>query len=298
MKKLLFYSQIIITVLTFISCQAQVNPNKELLMQDVSFLASDELEGRNTDTEGNKKARTYILKRFKEIGLSPMGAGYESPFVFKAKNKDYNAVNLIGKIDGKKEDVIVVTAHYDHVGMKNGEIYNGADDNASGVSGLLAIARYFKANKPNHTLIFVAFDAEENGLQGAKYFVKNLPVAKEKVKLNVNMDMISRSDKNEIYAAGTHHYPHLKDILIEVDKASEVKLSIGHDTPDLGYNDWTFSSDHGPFHKEGIPFIYFGVEDHPDYHQPTDDVDKINPDFLEDTVTLILETIKKVDQKG
>lgn len=193
--------------------------------------------------------------------------------------------------------MIVVTAHYDHIGIKDGKIYNGADDNASGISGLLAIARYFKAKRPRHTLIFVAFDAEEKGLRGAKHFVNNLPVQKDMIKLNVNMDMISRSDQNEMYAVGTYHYPHLKNALDEVAETALIKLSLGHDRPELGSNDWTYSSDHAPFHQKGIPFIYFGVEDHEDYHEHTDVAEKINPEFLTNTIITILETIKKLDQQ-
>jgi len=283
-------------ILLLSACQAQVSPDKELIMKDVIYLASDEMEGRNTDTPGNEKARIYLINRFKEVGLKPIKEDYESPFTFEGIMKEYNGVNLIGKIPGKMDKAIIITAHYDHVGVKKEKIYNGADDNASGVAGLLAMARYFNVNQPNHTLIFVAFDAEELGLQGAKHFVKNLPIPKEDITVNVNMDMISRSDKNEIYAAGTYHYPQFKEILNKVNESSSVKLSLGHDSPNLGHNDWTQSSDHGPFHNAGIPFIYFGVEDHPDYHKPTDVAEKIKPEFLEGTISLILEAIKKIDQ--
>ncbi|MGB3468873.1 MAG: M28 family peptidase, partial [Cyclobacteriaceae bacterium] len=98
-------------------------------------------------------------------------------------------------------------------------------------------------------------------------------------------------------AAGTHHYPQFKALLIAVNQNSKVQLSLGHDSPDLVYNDWTYSSDHGPFHRVGIPFLYFGVEDHADYHKPTDDVSKIEPSFLEGTVTLILDVVRKIDEQ-
>lgn len=300
MLKSTFYFTLYFILLLVTACNAQTKPDGQQIMKDVKYLASDELEGRNSGSEGGKKARAYVIKRFREVGLSPVkNDSYESPFSFKSYSSSevLQGVNIIGQIKGKTDEVIVITAHYDHIGVKNGNIHNGADDNASGVSGLLAIATYFKENPPQHTLIFVAFDAEENGLRGAKHFVNNFPVDQEKVKLNINMDMISRSDKNEIYAAGTYHYPHLKKVLEEVAKNSPVKLSLGHDKPELGHDDWTNSSDHGPFHEKGIPFIYFGVEDHEDYHKPTDDAEKINPQFLTNTITTILETIKKFDQE-
>ncbi|MEL7144972.1 MAG: M20/M25/M40 family metallo-hydrolase [Bacteroidota bacterium] len=267
-------------------------------MKDVSFLASDELKGRKTGSEGNNKAREYIIEQFKEIGLEPIENTFEMPFSIEQKNQSTNGVNIVGRITGKKEEAIIVTAHYDHVGVsKQGEVYNGADDNASGVAGLLALARYFKSSPPDHTFLFVAFDAEEIGLLGAKDFVESLPIAKNLITVNINMDMISRSDKNEIYVAGTHHYPQFKRVIESVAQTAPILLSMGHDQSDSNQQNWTYSSDHGPFHRAGIPFLYFGVEDHEDYHQPTDDVSKITPQFLENTVKSILEVAIKIDQQ-
>ncbi|MGI8545529.1 MAG: M28 family peptidase, partial [Aridibacter sp.] len=183
-----------------------------------------------------------------------------------------------------------------HVGVQKGEIYNGADDNASGTSALFAIAKYFKKNKPNNSIIFAAFDAEEKGLQGARYFVDNLPVSQSDILLNINMDMISRSDKGELYAAGTFHYPDLKPYLEAIQKNAPVKLLFGHDDPKLGRDDWTSQSDHGAFHRKKIPFIYFGVEDHRDYHKPTDDFENIQPKFYVNAVETIVMAVKSIDE--
>ena len=145
------------------------------------------------------------------------------------------------------------------MGIRVGKIYDGADDNASGTSALFALASYFKKNRPDHSMIFVAFDAEEMGLQGARHFVGNLPVPKESILLNVNMDMLSRSDKGELYASGSFHYPQLRPSLERAQKKSKVKLLLGHDDPKLGRDDWTNQSDHEAFHTAKIPFVYFGV---------------------------------------
>ncbi|MEM8892626.1 MAG: M20/M25/M40 family metallo-hydrolase, partial [Bacteroidota bacterium] len=189
---------------------------------------------------------------------------------------------------------IVVTAHIDHLGIIKGEIYNGADDNASGTAALLAIADYFQRNPPNHTLLFAAVDAEEIGSPGAKYLLKNFPGEKEDIVLNVNMDMIAHNDK-ELYACGMHHYPELKPFISSIE--SPIQISFGHDDPgDKTKDDWTNSSDHRIFHLAGIPFMYFGVEDHEDYHRFTDTYEKINPDFYIEAVKVIIKAIENFDK--
>lgn len=270
------------------------------VMADIKYLASDELKGRRSGEEGNKIAREYIVKRFEKLGLEKFSDTYLQPFSFYKRftKKIYDCNNIIGKITGTKhpEKYIVLTAHYDHVGHKDDKIYNGADDNASGVSAVLAAADFFKKNPPKHSIIFIAFDAEELGLEGAKHFVDNSPVSTDNILMNVNLDMISRNDKKEIYICGTHHYPILKEKLGDINSKSPLNVLFGHDTPDLGFNDWTNSSDHGPFHKKEIPFIYLGVEDHKDYHKPTDTFDNIDKSFLYQATNLVLEILKSFDQ--
>ncbi|MDQ4123016.1 MAG: M28 family peptidase [Acidobacteriota bacterium] len=267
------------------------------LLRDVEILASDEMQGRAPDTPGGAKAREYIVGRFKESGLKPINDSYIKTFKF-GRTTQKNGTNVIGYVKGKKtpEKYIVVTAHYDHEGVKNGAIYNGADDNASGTAALFALAKYFSKNQPANSIIFAALDAEESGLQGSKKFVAEPPVKKESIVLNVNMDMISHNDKNELYAVGTFHYPFLKTYLEKVKTKAPVKLLFGHDTPDLtGSDNWTNSSDHAPFHAEKIPFIYFGVEDHKDYHKPTDDFANINREFYVRAVETVLSAVREFD---
>ncbi|MBX7174616.1 MAG: M20/M25/M40 family metallo-hydrolase [Pyrinomonadaceae bacterium] len=273
--------------------------NAEQLLQDVKILSADDMEGRDTGTAGGAKARNYVLERFKQSNLKPFADNYLQPFEFtRRQSQKVSGVNVVGYIKGKKnpEKYLVVTAHYDHVGTRNGKIYNGADDNASGTAALFAMAKYFDKNRPDNSIIFVAFDAEEQGLQGSKYFVANLPVKKEEILLNLNMDMISHNDKNELYATGTFQNPSLKPTLETVQKKSVIKLLLGHDDPKLGSDDWTFQSDQGSFYKEKIPFIYFGVEDHKDYHQPTDDFETITQSFYVHAVETILEAVKEFDK--
>ena len=265
------------------------------LLRDIETLSADEMEGRSADRPSMQKAREYVEKRFRESGLQPSRQEFE--IKQRGSRASLKGVNLIGQIKGTKapDKYIVITAHYDHDGIRDGEIYNGADDNASGTAALFAIASYFKKNQPEHSLIFVAFDAEERGLLGARHFVSNLPVKKESVLLNINMDMISRSDKNELYAVGTFHYPQLKSAIEAAARKSKIKLLLGHDDPKLGRDDWTTQSDHAAFHREKIPFIYFGVEDHKDYHRPTDDFANIQPEFYVRAVETVIEAIRGFD---
>jgi hypothetical protein len=269
------------------------------LLNDVKVLSADDMEGRSATLPSMQKARDFVAKRFRESGLQPVGTSFEQEFTITPRNgSPFKGVNFVGQIKGKKfpEKYIIVTAHYDHDGIKNGQIYNGADDNASGTSALFAIAKALSKDKPDHTIMFVAFDAEELGLRGSRYFVENLPVKKESVLLNINMDMISRNEKGELYAAGAFSYPKLRPSLEKAQKKAGVKLLLGHDDPKLGQGDWTSQSDQGSFHRVGIPFVYFGVEDHADYHKPTDDFERIMPDFYVKAVETVLTALTRIDR--
>ncbi|NDK56552.1 M28 family peptidase [Pontibacter fetidus] len=268
------------------------------LLKDVRILAADSLEGRLSGSEGSQKAREYIISRFREIGLKAFNDTYQQPFDLIARDKkNTKGTNLVGYLPGKSGKAIVVTAHYDHVGIRKGEVYNGADDNASGVGALLAAATFFKQHPPKHTLIFLAPDAEEMGLQGADAFLKNPPVPLQDILLNVNMDMLSINDKGELYASGTYHYPALKPLIAKVKPLKHARLIPGHDQPEQGPNDWTNQSDHYQFHKRSIPYLYFGVEDHAHYHKPTDEFEQVNQLFYADAVRLVIEFIRLADQQ-
>jgi Zn-dependent M28 family amino/carboxypeptidase len=269
------------------------------LLKDIQTLSSDEYQGRKTGTKGAEMSRAYLSGRFKEIGLKAFSStpGYEQPFSFKRGTAaEVKGINMIGYVQGKTDNVIVISAHYDHLGVVKGEVFNGADDNASGVGGLLKMAAYFAKNKPNNTIIFAAFDAEEMGLQGAKAFVANPTVTIDKIKLNINMDMIAHNDKAELYACGTFKYPALKKYFTL--KSPDVKVLFGHDDPRLGRdNDWTDQSDQGAFNAKNIPFLYFGVEDHKDYHKATDEYQNINKTFYASAVDAILEVANNIDKQ-
>ncbi|MFY0253061.1 M28 family peptidase [Chitinophaga sp. 30R24] len=292
--KWLYYS---ICLLLSMSAVAQSAIDSSQLMKDIRTLSDDKFEGRKVGTPGNRMAQFYIIDRFKKIGLTPYHNTYEYPFYFQGGDKRIMGTNLYGYIPGKLSTVIVISAHYDHLGIKpnaNGQdsIFNGADDNASGVGGLLALATYFKQHPPRYTLIFAALDGEEEGLQGAKAFVQQPPVPLTQIRMNVNMDMIAHNDKNELYACGTYQFPDLKKYIDAVANGVTVKLLTGHDS---GIEDWTKQSDQYAFYAQQIPFLYFGVEDHPDYHHITDKYARINHSFYYRSVQAILAVVKQLD---
>ncbi len=274
--------------------------NAAQLLLDDKKLSADEMEGRGIGAAGGIKAREYVAERFKASGIKPFGASYFQPFEFENRiGAKISGANIVGYIEGKKfkDEYIIITAHYDHLGIVKGEIYNGADDDASGVAALFAVAEYFKKNKPAHSIIFAAFDGEESGLRGSKAFVAAPPVKIESFKLNISLDMVAHNDVNELYASGTYHYPNLKPTLETIAKNAKIKLLFGHDRPEQKSDDWTNQSDHFSFHQQKIPFVYFGVEDHKDYHKPTDDFVNINQEFYVHAVETILETVKSFDKE-
>jgi Zn-dependent M28 family amino/carboxypeptidase len=286
------------------------------LMRDLQTLAGAAFEGRRTGSEGGRKARKWVRDQMAAIGLVPGGTrDYLQPFSFTHRSirglvtpgrpylTEYpDAANVIGAIAGttRTAHTIVLSAHYDHLGVRDGETYFGADDDASGIAVLLAAARYFSAHPPAHAIRFIAFDAEELGLRGSQAFVSAGVLPPDRIAVAVNMDMVSRNDRNEIFAAGTYFTPALKAMLQDVQRRAGVKILFGHDRPMRtagGVKDWTDDSDQGPFHDAGVPFLYFGVEDHPDYHRPTDTADKIDPRFFGDVADMVVETVRTLDAR-
>lgn len=263
------------------------------LLDDLAWLADDARGGRGVGTPENAAVRDWIAGRFIELGLNSIGESHVQPF----ETRRAKGANVVGVVEGTSgaDRTIVITAHFDHLGTRDGVVFNGADDNASGTAALLAAAEWFRTHRPTFRLAFVALDAEEHGLQGARAFVAAAPIALDAMAVNVNMDMVGRNDRGELYVSGTYHTPVLADILEPVARSAPVRLVFGHDRPDSGSDDWTKQSDHAAFHDAGIPFLYFGVEDHDDYHRPTDDVSGIQPDFFVGATESVIATIEALD---
>lgn len=274
------------------------------LLSHLEYLSSDELRGRKTGTPESEVARNYIVEQFQNSKLNTQYPDFIQEFRFQSRRegKTLEGKNVLGFVPGTdSKKVIVITAHYDHVGVgrpnaEGDSIYNGTDDNASGTAALIEFAEYFSKNPPKHSILFAALDGEEMGLQGAKALVADFPFELDMIAININMDMISRNENGEIYASGTHHHPQLKQILEAAAAGKSPQLKFGHDLPGTGSDDWTKSSDHGAFYDKGITHVYFGVEDHPDYHQPSDEFQQVEPGFFIDAANLILACVLQLDE--
>jgi Zn-dependent M28 family amino/carboxypeptidase len=160
------------------------------------------------------------------------------------------------------------------------------------VAALLAVAEHFLKNAPHTSLVIAAVDAEESGVRGSRALLANGPVQKDRIVMNVNVDMIGRDAKNVLYAVGTHHYPSLKPLLDGVAQPP-VDLRLGHDVTGSKAEDWTDSSDHAAFHQAGIPFIYFGVEDYENHHKASDDAATIQREFLAGAVGTVIAALER-----
>ena len=275
--------------LMLVSCKKEYIP-ENLIKEDISYLASDELKGRATGTEGEAKAANYIADRFKALGLEPKGTeSYLQKFTFLPKtdpHKDTEYVsmnsdstitgtNVVGFIDNKSDITIVIGAHYDHLGLGGDgslhrgdtEIHNGADDNASGVSVMLNLASKLKGKNVNNNYLFIAFSGEEMGLLGSNYFVKNPTIDTKAVNYMINMDMVGRLKEDKTIAVyGTGTSPRFSQTLNSLKgdfKLVERESGVG-------------PSDHTSFYLADMPVLHFFTGQHEDYHRPSDDFDKLN----------------------
>jgi hypothetical protein len=268
------------------------------LLRDLKTLSADDMQGRRVGTPGGAKARAFVIERFKAAGIRPVGASYEMPFSFAGRGggPEQHGVNVVGVVEGARQpqQYMVVTAHYDHVGERNGEVYNGADDNASGTAALFALGQYFSKNRPAHSILFVAFDGEESGLRGAQAFVKAPPVPAAAIAINLNMDMIGRDPDDKLFVAGTRTQTYLKPFIERVAARASIKLLMGHDDP-TQKEDWTSDSDHYAFCQVKIPCLYFGVEDFAQHHKATDDYETMSHDFYVRVVETMVGVVREFD---
>ncbi len=271
--------------------------------QDLQTLSSDEMAGRSSGSAGSVLAQQYIQQRFYEIGLQALTTDYRQPFAFKVGFSQHRGVNLFAMQKGcSYPDIyIVVTAHYDHLKSRGKTIYNGADDNASGVAGLLYLAALLKQQCPAYSYLFVATDAEEHGLDGARAFLANPPVPAAQMLLNINLDMIGRGERrNRLYLLGKRSLPAIKT-MPRTEQAG-VRLVLANEQRDQSRGsasvDWSNASDHGVFRRAGIPYLYFGVDLHADYHTQDDDWQRIDPDFFQAALVQISSTVYWLEQQN
>ena len=281
-------------------------------IDDLRILSADDMEGRGLNTPGGERARAYIVSRLDALGVEPGPAGRLQPWSITRPAREaaegrparpemtLSGVNVVGMIRGTRvsDRYIVVTAHYDHLGVHDGQIHNGADDNASGVATMLALASELQRQAPEHNVLFVALDGEESGLLGARQFVEHPAVPLEAMTLNLNFDMTARAETDgHLWITGTYQHPELKPILEGIGPDGIVSFAFGKDTPeDTGENNWVMASDHGAFHRAGVRFLYLGVDFHPDYHRPTDDFDRVTPSVFVSSTALSIQAFRALDR--
>ena len=278
----------------------------------ISFLASDDLNGRGTGTADEKKAAEYIAKQFAEIKLQPKGEkgtylqGYEftepaNPHATTdTAGKKRTLTNVIGFLDNGAKQTIVIGGHYDHLGLGHDgnsldanpkeKIHNGADDNASGTAGVIELARYYSNNnkKELYNFLFICFSGEELGLFGSKQYCENPVVPLTDVNLMINMDMIGRleptSRKLMIYGVGTA--PEFVNLIASI----KTTMNIMTDSAGVGPSDQT------SFYLKDIPVLHFFTGQHSDYHKPSDDVDKVNIEGEKEVLEFIVNTISEIEK--
>lgn len=270
--------------------------------RDLQQLSSDEMAGRSSGSAGSLLAQQYLQQRFRDLGLMAVTADYRQPFDFHIGFSKHRGVNLIAKRQGCRypELYIVVTAHYDHLASRGRQIFNGADDNASGVAGLLYLAGLLQQQCPAYSYLFVATDAEEHGLDGAKAFLASPPVPQSQMVLNINLDMIGRGEKrNRLYLLGQRTLPQIIEMPRPEQAGVNLVLASANRSSGRGNArvDWSNASDHGAFRRAGIPYLYFGVDVHPDYHTPDDDWQRIKPEFFRAALAHIGETVWWLEQQ-
>lgn len=276
---------------------------KELLY----VYASDYFEGRDTGERGQKIAvdflRNYYQKQNIEAAINTKN--YFQEMILNIRGKNVKTENVVAIIPGSEnpEEYIVISAHLDHVGQKNGQIYNGADDDGSGNVAMLEIAEAFQIavkenNRPKRSIIFLHVTGEEKGLLGSRYYTENPLYPLKETIANLNIDMIGRldpkrvdKDPNYIYLIGSDKLSNELHEVSELVNRKYTNLILDYKfNADNDPNRFYYRSDHYNFAKNGIPVIFYFNGTHEDYHQPTDTADKINYDILQKRAKLIFHT--------
>lgn len=259
-----------------VSAQAQADdgpaPEQERLKQIVATLASPGFEGRAG--KGGVKAAEFLVQEFKSLKLAPLFGGdfFQAVPGLNADSPGGRNVGAVlrGQDPTLRDQWVVLAAHFDHLGVRRGRLYPGADDNASGVAMMLEVARSIaKGPPPKRSIMFIGFDLEEIGLFGSRYFVAHSPVPIEKIALFITADMISRSLADvcpeHVFLIGSEHAPALRDWVKTTKKSPPLTIgTLGADLLVLN------RSDYGPFRAKHVPFLFFTTGENPRYHTPND----------------------------
>lgn len=282
----------------------------EDLKKNLYVIASDEMEGRDTGSPGQKRAGEYMVNYYKGLGISypkALGSYYQKvPADFMKKRGGGNlpdSENILAFIEGseKPEEIVVISGHYDHVGTRNGVVYNGADDDGSGTVAVMEIAKAFQAakkagNGPKRSILFLHVTGEEHGLFGSEFYTDNPVFPLTNTVVDLNIDMIGRDDpenrgKQYVYVIGSEMLSSQLKVINEAanKKTNNLELNYKYDDP----NDTErlyYRSDHYNFAKNNVPVAFFFDGIHEDYHKPTDDVEKIDYNLLAKRTQLVFTT--------
>ncbi|HTH63648.1 MAG TPA: M20/M25/M40 family metallo-hydrolase [Gemmatimonadales bacterium] len=276
-----------------------LTPGAHRALDALRYLAADAREGRGVGTRGLEESGTYLATAFRQIGLKPGGTdGYFQPFTIAPdapaaihSNVGGKSIrNVIGVLPGRsaarRGETIVIGAHYDHLGLggfgalddpdSTGKVHNGADDNASGTTALLEVARQLARRRLDRTIVFIAFSGEEEGDLGSEYYVKHATLPVDSIYAMLNMDMVGRLRNARVSATGAataQEFPALLDSLNRAGGRPRFDLQASGD----GWG----PSDHASFYATKHPVLFFFTGLHSDYHRTTDDVDKIDVNGLE-----------------
>ena len=279
---------------------ANAQYSKEKQTEYVKILASDEMEGRMFGTEGAKKAADYIATHFKNNNLKPCVG---DSFLITFEHKEQTGYNVCGIQEGKSDEIVAFGAHFDHVGANGkGEdkIFNGADDNASGTSAVMAISDYYKKKKPKKTIMYMAFDAEEIGLIGSGKLVENPDFATYLPKMEVmyNLEMlgtVSEFGSGKVYMTGSD-----RSDLMKIMNDNTCKIFSVNDDPYLGQNLF-MRSDNVHFFKKGVvshSLSSVNMKTAKHYHQPSDEFKVIDMDNLSTITEGVGRVSNKLMKKG
>ena len=301
--------------------------NRSSAEATINFLASDELQGREAGFHGSRVTSEYIVSLLQWMGVSPLADSYFQPFdayrkerqkkgrlevhpdsIAKLKQEGHQKLtmrNVLGMIPGKNtKEYVIVGAHFDHLGidpvLDGDQIYNGADDNASGVSAVLQIARAFLASgqQPERNVIVAFWDGEEKGLLGSKYFVQTCPFLSQ-IKGYLNFDMIGRNNKPQQPKQVVYFYTAVHPVFGDWLKEDIRKYGLQLEPDYRAWENPIGGSDNGSFAKVGIPIIWYHTDGHPDYHQPSDHADRLNWDkVVEITKASFLNMWKMANEKS
>lgn len=252
----------------------------EQILPHLDYLSSPDREGR--DDWGKIEARDYLIRQFKQAGLKPLFPdGYLQVVPMFGSSAEVPSIagqNIGVFVQGTdpelKHEWIIVNAHYDHLGVKAGKVYPGADDNASGLAMLIEVARHVALNPCRRSVAFVAFDLEEYLLWGSRWFLAHPPMKEEQIKFCLTADMIGRSlagiETPLVFALGSESCPLARQTL------NQITIPEGLAVAPLGVDIIGVRSDYGPFRQRRIPFLFFSTGEHPDYHTPRDTFERID----------------------